>query len=66
MPPPYKDENFVGYVSRMGLDPDPLLEGLTENSLPIANMRLATELMRQLPMFYMGWVEMNRRRRLGT
>lgn len=63
LPAPEQDENFVEYVSRMGLDPDPLLAGLSENSLSIANMRLATELMRQLPRHYEIWTEHVRRAR---
>lgn len=63
LPPPVEGENFVGYVERMGLDPEPLLLGLSENSLSIANRRLATELMRQLPWFYEEWIETRRRER---
>jgi hypothetical protein len=63
LPEPHEAENFVQYVSRMGLDPGPLLQGLTDNSLAIANRRLATELMRQLPSYYEGWVEAVRRSR---
>lgn len=63
LPAPYREETFTHYVARMGLDSAPLLAGLNENSLPIANQRLATELMRQLPWFYEGWVQVKRRAR---
>lgn len=48
-PEPAPDESFRAYVTRLGLDPEPLLAGLTERTSCLANQRLATELMRRTP-----------------
>lgn len=63
LPAPDPAEDFSTYVTRLGLDSESLLTGLTPNTLPIANRRLATELMRKLPWFYEGYVEAKRRTR---
>lgn len=61
LPPPQPDEEFSDYVSRLGLDPDSLLTGLTENSMHIANRRLTTELMRRMPEQYERYIRCRRR-----
>ena len=60
---PSAEETFIQYTERIGLNPEPLLIGLSENSLTVANQRLATELMRRLPQYYERWVLMKRRTR---
>jgi hypothetical protein len=42
-------EGFTDYVSALGLDPRSLLDGLTEQTICIANLRLATTLQRAMP-----------------
>lgn len=48
-PPPTQGELFDEYVRRLGLDPAPLLDGLTEQTLVLANYRLWSMLMRGCP-----------------
>jgi hypothetical protein len=40
---------FSDYVRRLGLDPEPLLEGLNETTYPLANYRLWSVLMHSNP-----------------
>jgi hypothetical protein len=47
-------------VTRLGLDADELLEDLNEVTLPIANQRLASLLMRQNPDAFLDYLEMRR------
>lgn len=48
-PEPGPDEGFCVYVERLGLDPEPLLEGLNERTYILANIRLASALMHADP-----------------
>lgn len=48
-PEPEEGELFPDYVRRLGLDPEPMLEGLTEQTYPLANYRLWSALMRSMP-----------------
>lgn len=63
LPCPEKGECFSCYVTRIGLDAQNLLNGLTPNTAYIANHRLTTELMRQLPDRYEEYVQAKRRSR---
>jgi hypothetical protein len=49
LPEPQQHEGFREYVQRLGLDPEPLLVGLSERSLVLANMRLDSALIRACP-----------------
>lgn len=44
LPAPQEEETFVSYVRRLGLKPEPLLAGLTERTIVIANTRFASRL----------------------
>jgi hypothetical protein len=59
-PAPREGEDFRSYVTRLGLDADELLEDLNEVTLPIANQRLASLLMRQNPDAFLDYLEMRR------
>lgn len=48
-PKPKAKETFHEYVSRLGMDPEWLLQGLTPQTVEVANARLATALMRACP-----------------
>lgn len=56
-PKPTPDESFYAYVTRLGLDPEPMLVGLTERTRCLANQRLASELMRQAPQYFRAYVD---------
>lgn len=58
---PMEGEGFEEYVQRLGLDPESLLNGLTETTAYIANHRLATELIRRMPYHYEEYVKTHRR-----
>jgi hypothetical protein len=49
LPNPTVDEEFAAYCVRLGIDPVPLIDGLTEQTLCIANSRLANHLQREMP-----------------
>lgn len=59
-PPPSPQETFRGYVSRLGMDPERLLEGLTPRTAEIANERLAAALQRACPEQFWEYVEQRR------
>ena len=44
MPPPKEDETFLPYVKRLGLKPEPLVAGLDQRTIEIANVRLGSRL----------------------
>ena len=48
LPAPHEEETFIPYVERMGLQPQPLLVDLTEQTIVLANTRLATTLSRTM------------------
>lgn len=48
LPAPHDDETFIPYVLRLGLQPEPLLVDLTEQTIMLANSRLATTLSRTM------------------
>lgn len=48
-PEPTEGEMFSDYVRRLGLDPEPMLEGLNERTYGLANYRLWSVLMRKNP-----------------
>jgi hypothetical protein len=58
-PAPRRGEGFRDYCIRMGIDPEPLLEGITEATLPVANTRLASALKIGAPTAF--WREVERR-----
>jgi len=60
VPEPHEGEGFCEYVSRLGLDPEPMLIGLDERTYCLANQRLASELMRQSPDLFMEYVSLRR------
>ena len=49
LPEPEPDETFEQYVERLGLRSGPLVEGLTERTMCLANVRLSSELAKHLP-----------------
>lgn len=49
LPEPRVRESFVAYVTRLGLDPAPLLADLTAQTACFANIRLASALTRSMP-----------------
>lgn len=61
LPCPQEGEGFSPYVTRLGLNPEVMLNGLNGNSAHIANRRLATELMRELPEKYEEYIRQKRR-----
>jgi hypothetical protein len=48
LPAPHEDETFIPYVSRLGLQPGPLLMELNQQTIPLANGRLSTTLSRDM------------------
>lgn len=44
LPAPHKGETFIPYVERLGLQPEPLLVELTEQTIVCANSRLKAKL----------------------
>lgn len=60
LPPPGEDESFEKYVSRLGLDPEELLVGLNETTMVLANIRLASALMKEAPEAYADYRERRR------
>lgn len=52
LPGPLQGEGFSDYSKRIGIDPEPLLEGLNEVTLCLANLRLATALQREMPSYF--------------
>jgi hypothetical protein len=65
LPPPVEGESFCAYIERLGLDCDYLLEGLTGRTLPCANSRLASLLMRELPDAFWAYAEKRRLAAIG-
>ena len=57
IPEPRENEGFSEYTRRLGLDPDPLLAGLNDRTIELANMRLASELMRRSPDCFLRYVD---------
>ena len=57
---PTKGEMFPEYVRRLGLDPVPMLDGLTERTYPLANYRLWSVLMREMPKQFSAYVSARR------
>lgn len=52
LPEPREGETFLPYIRRLGLDPEPLLEGLNARTIVLANSRMATTLQRAMrPVF---------------
>lgn len=49
LPEPTCKEGFSEYVSRLGLEPDELLTELTEQTSPLANLRLAHTIRMVMP-----------------
>lgn len=60
LPEPAPEESFVEYVQRLGLDPEPLLVGLNERTLVLANQRLSSLLMRLRPDDFRRYVDARR------
>lgn len=48
LPAPKKDEGFIEYVERLGMDASELLVELHEQTICLANYRLNTQLQRQM------------------
>lgn len=48
LPAPYEGETFIPYVRRLGLQLRPLLKDLTQQTIVLANVRLATTLQRSM------------------
>lgn len=57
LPEPESGETFSEYVLRLGLSPDSLLDGLTEQTVCLANGRLATALQRSMPQSFDLYVD---------
>lgn len=49
LPRPTEDESFTDYVTRLGLDAEELFVGLTEQTSPLANGRLAQTIRMTMP-----------------
>ena len=62
VPAPLDEESFEEYVTRIGLNAEDLLHGLSENQLPIANHRLTTHFLRTMPEEYEAYIREKRRR----
>jgi hypothetical protein len=52
LPEPEENESFVAYTRRLGLDVEKLLADLTDQTAPLANVRLGSRLMRLIPDAY--------------
>lgn len=59
-PLPHEGELFDDYVRRLGLDPEPMLEGLNEQTESLATYRLWSVLMRKCPNAYSEYVSKRR------
>jgi len=55
-PQPHSGELFDDYVRRLGLDPEPMLAGLTERTESLATYRLWSALMRKCPAAFAEYV----------
>jgi len=49
IPLPGEREGFRDYVLRLGIDPTPMLDGLTERTAVLANIRLSSRLADEMP-----------------
>jgi hypothetical protein len=49
LPAPTRGETFRDYVTRLGLSPSELLEGLTTRTAVVANIRLASKVADTMP-----------------
>jgi hypothetical protein len=49
LPAPQEDENFVRYVTRLGLDSSYFFEELTAQTVELANLRLGSYLIDAMP-----------------
>lgn len=56
LPEPLDGEDFCAYVSRLGLDPEPLLVELTPRTATIANIRLGSLLIDEMPAAFGAYV----------
>ena len=59
LPPPHPGEEFVAYCLRLGISrrtTKGFLKGLNEVTMPVANERLHTHLIRECPGCFMRWV----------
>jgi len=56
LPEPLDGESFCAYVCRLGLDPEPLLVELTPRTATIANIRLSSTLMDEMPEAFGAYV----------